>query len=314
MPQQDLLFSQFVDLVESFDQLSHVELQGEGEPLLHPRFFDMVRFLHTKHPGVRVSIITNGSLFSKRNISQILESGIHRILVSLESANEQEFQAIRGGKLSKVIQGLEDLMAARKAHPPPTPVVGLAITVLKHTLRQIKPIARLYQRLVLDGGLSVQTLQTMVAYRKHYNKTMRRQMLGVEERQRFQGIIATDRTVRHSLLADSTAVGFYEQMHQSVTAGSPTCPWLASGLYINTDGIATSCCFVKDAEQYGWGKATRGNLPHIRSMQQKLLVELRSGSHPLRCEGCVIAGNISHAVHHTPLRPRQERLKENTLE
>ncbi len=42
--------------------LMHVELQGEGEPMLHPRFFEMAAMIRRMHPVAKISLITNGSL------------------------------------------------------------------------------------------------------------------------------------------------------------------------------------------------------------------------------------------------------------
>src|SRR5437868_464777 len=42
MPQRDLTWDDFQTFLAAHPALRHVELQGEGEPLLHPLFFDMV--------------------------------------------------------------------------------------------------------------------------------------------------------------------------------------------------------------------------------------------------------------------------------
>ena len=47
----------FCRLIEQFPALRELQLQGMGEPFLHPRFLDMVRFAAAR--GIEVSTNTN---------------------------------------------------------------------------------------------------------------------------------------------------------------------------------------------------------------------------------------------------------------
>jgi wyosine [tRNA(Phe)-imidazoG37] synthetase (radical SAM superfamily) len=76
MDQSNLDFDTFVQSVEAFPELEHIEIQGEGEPLSHPQFFDMVRFARAR--GIKVSTITNGSLFTDVRIRALLDSDLQR--------------------------------------------------------------------------------------------------------------------------------------------------------------------------------------------------------------------------------------------
>ncbi len=292
MPQQDLSFQAFKHAVDAVDELLHVELQGEGEPLLHSQFFEMVEYLHVKHPGVKVSFITNGSLFTKGNIQKILSANIHRILVSIESADNDGFRDIRGGKLERVVRGLEALVDAREKWKGCVPAIGFAVTVLKDTLHQIKPIAELYKRLGMDGGLSIQPLQTMGAYTEVYDQAMLNQRMTKDDFQEFRQIIASDRDVATTVAKPSLKVGFYEEMYASEFVQGSACPWLDSGLYVTSKGAATSCCFVKDEKRFGLGELSKNHLGSIKQAQVKLQETLVKGQLPLQCKGCGVANNI----------------------
>ena len=93
MRQGDLPFEVFEDVLARNPLVEHIELQGEGEPLMHPRIFDMIAL--AKSRDIRVSMITNGSHFTAANIERILDGGIHSINVSIESPDPEAFRAIR---------------------------------------------------------------------------------------------------------------------------------------------------------------------------------------------------------------------------
>ena len=163
MQQQDLEFETFKTLLDSAHNLKHIELQGEGEPLMHPQFFDMIDYARMRLPSVAISFITNGSLFTTENIARILATNIHTISISIESADDAEFQEIRGGKLRRVKRGIKELIDQKNALNSMLKV-GFAVTVLKQTVSQINAIGALYKELNMDGGINIQPLQGMECY------------------------------------------------------------------------------------------------------------------------------------------------------
>src|SRR5947207_2867154 len=61
-------YETFCRLLDQFPNLSELHLQGMGEPLMHPRFFDMVRYAVTR--AVQVSTNTNLTLLSERRAEE----------------------------------------------------------------------------------------------------------------------------------------------------------------------------------------------------------------------------------------------------
>src|SRR5262249_10468070 len=171
MTQSDIDVSLFEKILAAYPAAKHLELQGEGEPLMHPRFFDMLDIARSK--GLQVSMVTNGSYFTPAAIDHILEGGVEKISVSLESADSETFRAIRGGKLEKVIDGLERLIAERNRRGLTKPGVGFSITMLAQTAGPLTGILALYERLGLDGGVTTQPLSRMPAYTAVYDSQMK---------------------------------------------------------------------------------------------------------------------------------------------
>lgn len=290
MDQSDLDFERFQTIVASFPDLEHVELQGEGEPLLHPRFFDMLQVLRDRN--IRASFITNGSLITPERAAQIVAMGPQKVVVSMESADPAVFQALRGGTLEKVKRGLRNLIEAREAAQADRPAVGLAVTVLRKTRAHLAGILALYDELGLDGGISLQPLQSMPPYASHYDPELVGQTLSRAEvddlwfgTKREPALQRIDRSKR-------PITGFYDELMAGWHAGSRQCPWLESGVYVNRHGQATACCMVKEPEKYGFGKPGEDGLEKLAAARESMRTELAAGRTPAACEGCDIARSV----------------------
>lgn len=286
MRQSDLPFERFAAALDAFPDLRHVELQGEGESLMHPRFLDMVELARSR--GIKVSFITNGSYFLPDAIRRLLDAGIEKISVSIESPDAAEFQRIRGGKLDKVLRGIEALLAARKERGLSRPVVGLSITVLASTKDQLPAIVALYRKLGLDGGLTLQPLQRMPVYTQSYRPEIAREELSDEEVEKVWIRFRTDRDLRQIERERAPVTGFFDELMAGWAPTQRRCPWLDRGLFINNEGHATACCMAKETDR-SFGRLGETPPAEILSRRAELRAQLARGETPHVCRGCDLA-------------------------
>ncbi len=282
MDQSDLALDDFDRLLESFPDLEHIELQGEGEPLLHKGFFEMARRARAR--GIRLSMITNGSLLSEERVAQILDVGMVAVNVSIESPEEADFQKIRGGRLDKVKAGIARLLAARDARGMTVPKVGFSVTVLRETLESLPRIAELYRELGMDGGATFQALSRMDCYTGVYDREMLGQLLEPEHRKRLQELRQVPE-IRAMMAATSSGDHFYPEMSRRFRP-EHGCPWVRGGLYVDRHGAMTSCCMVKDSATYGLGKLGITPVAAVLEQRRALDAELEAGRPPAQCLGC----------------------------
>jgi MoaA/NifB/PqqE/SkfB family radical SAM enzyme len=284
MVQSDIDVTRFERALDDFAGAEHLELQGEGEPLMHPRFFDMVDLARDR--GVRVSFITNGSLLSPETVDRLLRSGaVEKVSISLESADGDTFRAIRGGKLEKVVAGIERLVAERNARGLARPVVGFSVTLLRRTEGHLAGIVDLYRRLGLDGGITGQPLQHMPAYATAYPPAMDSEPLGPGEtdRRMLEFLVATMRA-QHARAGD----GFYDVLMEGWRPSQRRCPWLDRALYVNRDGVITPCCMIKE-EAHALGRVGVDARKDVLARRAEMRDELARGAIPRPCSGCEIA-------------------------
>lgn len=284
MAQGDLGWDAFVRFLDTHPDLAHVELQGEGEPLLHARFFDMAAACVAR--GIRVSVITNGSLLTEERVDRLLAAGLQSIHVSMESSDPARFEAIRGGKFAKVRDGLARLIAERNGRGLSRPVVGLAVTVLKDTVRAVEGIVGLYEELGLDGGIVAQPLQKMPVYADRYDEAMAAQVLPPELVPAFLAL--RQQLARRAPVKDADDF-FYYSLFRSFDPARQGCPWLERGAYLGQNGQVTACCFMKD-DVLGDAAAAPDVIDARRAA---LRAELERGAIPAACRGCGTAAAVA---------------------
>ncbi|RPJ57410.1 MAG: radical SAM protein [Acidobacteria bacterium] len=86
-----------------FMSLAHtVDFTGWGEPLLHPRIFEMIRAAKTR--GCVTSMTSNGTALNERNSASLLDSGLDRLAVSVDGVRAETYNAIRVGSSFDRIQ------------------------------------------------------------------------------------------------------------------------------------------------------------------------------------------------------------------
>ena len=77
---------------------------GLGEPLLHPRFLDMVRA--AKQRGLRAEVTTNALLLDDAVAAGLLEAGLDQLVVSIDGASAEAFGRVRGASLARVVENV----------------------------------------------------------------------------------------------------------------------------------------------------------------------------------------------------------------
>lgn len=286
MPQADLSQQTFQAALSAFPDVEHIELQGEGESLMHPLIFDFIAQARAKN--VRVSFITNGSYLSDENVARLLDLGIERISVSIESARADLFRKIRGGKLEKVRRGLATLLAERTRRGLDRPSVGLSITVLKSTQGELPAILALYEELGLDGGITMQPLERKADYAKIYSDEIAQETLSDQEAGTLWVKFLANPSVVALQKRRSKVPGFYDQLMADWKPASRRCPWLDAGTYVSNDGRVSPCCMIKDPA-HALGQLGVDSPAQLLAARSKLAQTLARGQIPPPCQGCELA-------------------------
>ena len=140
-----MAMSTFEALLPFFPSAELVFLQGWGEPLLHPRFWDMAR--RTVAAGARVGFTTGGSILDRRSRGHLLDSGVEILGVTLAGATAETHDRFRGGSpLDLLHKNLLALKEEKERAGLDTPRLHLAYQLLAENVQEVPQVAALAER------------------------------------------------------------------------------------------------------------------------------------------------------------------------
>jgi radical SAM protein with 4Fe4S-binding SPASM domain len=121
----------------------------QGEPYINPQFLDMVSYAAEKKIYTITS--TNAHFLNDENARKTVESGLSRILISIDGTTQEVYQNYRKeGKLENVIRGTENLISWKKKLNSKTPHIVFQFLVVRPNEHQIQEVYHLAESLGVD--------------------------------------------------------------------------------------------------------------------------------------------------------------------
>lgn len=121
----------------------------QGEPFLNPDFLEMVKYAHDK--GIYTATSTNAHYLTDEKARQTVESGLDRLIISVDGTTQDVYQQYRrGGNLEKVLAGARNIVKWKKELKSSTPFVFFQFLVVKPNEHQIEDIKELGKEIGVD--------------------------------------------------------------------------------------------------------------------------------------------------------------------
>ncbi|MDD5900938.1 MAG: radical SAM protein [Lachnospiraceae bacterium] len=90
-------FVRAIEQMKAFEEpVKQISLSGHGEPLCNRRIPDMVRYIKKNGVADRVSLHTNASLLDEMYVSELVDSEIDRVVVSLQGMTSEKYEQVCG--------------------------------------------------------------------------------------------------------------------------------------------------------------------------------------------------------------------------
>jgi MoaA/NifB/PqqE/SkfB family radical SAM enzyme len=111
------LFKKIIDDIREFEQpIKVLRLYKDGEPLLNPRFADMVKYAKDNPQILTVDTTTNASLLNPKRNLEIIAAGLDRINISIEGINNKQYKEFSNYRIifDKFIENIQHFYENRK--------------------------------------------------------------------------------------------------------------------------------------------------------------------------------------------------------
>ncbi len=214
---QEEVFKQTIDELQK--TLLYLTFYFQGEPYLHPQFLEMVKYASER--GIYTATSTNAHFLNDKNARKTIESGLDRLIVSVDGTTQETYQSYRvGGKLDKVLEGTRNLIRWKKELKSKTPHVVFQFLVVKPNEHQIDEVKQLAKSIGVDKvGLKTAQIYDYV---------------------NGSPLIPTiDKYSRYRKQSDGT---------YAIKNGMGNHCWkMWQSCVITWDGLVVPCCFDKDA-------------------------------------------------------------------
>ncbi len=140
-------FSETIDQISK--DLMYLVFYFQGEPYLHPDFLEMVKFASSKK--IYTATSTNAHYLNDNNAKRTIESGLDRLIISIDGTSQETYQQYRvGGQLNKVLEGAANLVKWKRELKSSTPFIIFQFLVVRHNEHQIDDVFRLAKEIGID--------------------------------------------------------------------------------------------------------------------------------------------------------------------
>jgi MoaA/NifB/PqqE/SkfB family radical SAM enzyme len=285
-------FETFARLLDGFQGVEELQLQGIGEPMMHPRFFDMVE--HATARGIRVSTNTNMTLLNASRAERCVTSGLERLHVSIDGATEETYETIRvGARLARVRKNLDRLLAVRARHRSARPQLSLVMVVMRRNLDELPEVVRLAASCSMDE-VFVQHLahdfteESLPAHYAPMRSWIEGETLVGEDPERVRRLFEAARAAARELGIQLRLPSIPPRPHPPGTPGRTRCDWPWRGAYLSYDGLAMPCCMVATPDRINFGSMVEHGVADVwgNPAYERFRERLDSEDPPAICRSC----------------------------
>ena len=211
-------FSETIDQLHK--ELLYLVFYFQGEPYLNPDFLDMVQYAAQKK--IYTATSTNAHYLTDANAKRTIESGLDRLIISIDGTTQDVYEQYRvGGQLKKVIEGARNIVKWKKQMNSKKPFVVFQFLVVKPNEHQIEDV----KKLAAEVGVDDVWFKTAQVY--DYENDPNQLIPSISKYSRYKKNAKGENVPKNALNNHC-----WKLWHANV---------------ITWDGLVVPCCFDKDA-------------------------------------------------------------------
>ncbi|MBN1645268.1 SPASM domain-containing protein [Candidatus Woesearchaeota archaeon] len=131
------LFKKIID--QASEKINSVWLHQFGDSLVHPEFKEFI--IYAQNKGIKTKLSTNAILLNEVTSKKLIESGLDRLIISLDSTDEESQTKTRGvpGIYKKSVENVKKFLEVRKCAGSKKPNTILQMIEYEYT-KNLVPI------------------------------------------------------------------------------------------------------------------------------------------------------------------------------
>ena len=287
-------FDNFRNLVNQFPEISELHLQGLGEPMMHPRFFDMVEFASRR--GIKVTTNSNLTLFTRRRAERCVTSGLETLHVSVDGATKETYELVRvGSDFDKVISNVRLLKDIKAELASDLPHLRLVFVLMRLNLHELPGLVQLASNLgvreIFAQHLCHDFKESTLPVQYHPMRDfVDEQTLFNESEARIGHFFDKAMAAASELQVDLRLPSPRPTTRTLTSRGRERCDWPYRGMYFSYDGQAMPCCMIATPDRFNFGSAvvTGAEALWTGPAYEEFRRRLESDDPPEICSSCAV--------------------------
>lgn len=135
-------FAGIMEGLKQLDPIPSIYFGGIGEPLFHTKTIDWIE--EAKSLGVKVELITNGTILTEKISRRLIDAGLDVLWVSIDGADPETYADVRmGAELPNILENLKRFSRMRPPHHHPKPEIGIAFVAMKRNIADLPKVIQL---------------------------------------------------------------------------------------------------------------------------------------------------------------------------
>ena len=291
-------FQEFCEIIGEAAGVKELHLQGLGEPMMHPRFFDMVTYAVSKN--LYVTTNTNATLITEQRATRCLSSGLHEIHISLDGATAETYECIRvGSHFDRVIRNLRRLIQVKHEVKTDLPRIQVVMVLMRRNMHELEGMVDLV------SSLGISDLFVQHLCHDFGESTLPEKYISMRDFVANETLLSVDESLIEQIFKEARTLASLRGVRlrlpqvrpKKYPPGTPPqtrCDWPWRGTYITYSGQVMPCCMVSTPDRIHLG-SVRGtgfkeiwNSPAYRDFRKRFA----SDNPPEICKTCSVYQGI----------------------
>lgn len=211
---------------ELHKEIFYLTFYFQGEPYLNPKFLEMVKYASGKN--IYTATSTNAHYLDDANAKATVESGLDRLIISIDGTTQESYQSYRiGGDLQKVIDGTKNILGWKKELKSSTPHVIFQFVVFRQNEHEVEEVKKLGKELGVDE-VRIKTAQIYDYENGNERIPIKEELSRYKQTKNGNFVLNSELGTHNSELSN--------------------CWKMWNSCVITWDGKIVPCCFDKDAK------------------------------------------------------------------